>query len=211
MTTSKLTLYNGALRLCGERKLLTLSEDRAPRRYLDDAWDDGAVIACLEEGFWNFATRSVRIDASTSVEPDFGYQYAFDKPSDYVRTAAVCTDEFFKCPLLEYSDEVTYWFADNDTIYVQYISSDTSYGFNYAAWPQTFVKFVEAYLADQIKGNIGCNGEREQKIEKTLKTARINARSKDAMNQPQRTSPRGSWVAARTTSRVTNNSGNSSS
>ena len=80
--TSKLTLFNGALRLLGERRLASLTEDRPARRYLDDAWDDGLVDDALEQGFWNFATRTVQMTASTSVEPEFGYRYAFQKPDD---------------------------------------------------------------------------------------------------------------------------------
>ncbi len=47
LVTTKLQIFNGALRMCGERKLASLSEDRQPRRLLDDEWADGAVDYCL--------------------------------------------------------------------------------------------------------------------------------------------------------------------
>lgn len=203
--TSKLTLYNGSLRLLGERRLLTLTEDRPARRYLDDAWDDGLVDDALEQGFWNFATRSVEMQASASVEPEFGYRYAFQKPDDYIRTAALCTDEFFKHTLNEYTDEAHYWFADYDTLYLQYISNDVDYGLNMANWPGTFVALVEAMLADEVKELVTGNDGKYDRIKKALKDARIDARSKDAMNQPVKFAPAGTWVSARMTSRVNNN------
>ena len=43
---SKLSIYNGALRAIGERRLASLTEDRASRRELDDAYDD-VVANCL--------------------------------------------------------------------------------------------------------------------------------------------------------------------
>ena len=206
MVASKLTLFNGANRLLGERRLRTLAEDRPSRRYLDDAWDDGIVDSCLEEGYWNFATRSVEIPASTTITPDFGYRYAFAKPDDYIKTGALCTDEFFDNPLLRYTDEANYWFADVDIIYVQYISNDAAYGQNFALWPATFEKFVQVSLADEVKELVTGNDGKYDRIQKALKDARINARSKDAMNQPQKMNPRGSWVTARMASKV-NNSG----
>src|SRR5258708_823139 len=121
--TDKLSLYNGALtEFLGERKLANLTENREPRRVLDEIWDGGALRYCLEQGLWNFAMRTIQLTYSPSVEPDFGFRYAFDKPTDWVRTAALCVDEFFRCPLLQYNDEAGFWFADIDTIYVRYIS-----------------------------------------------------------------------------------------
>lgn len=204
MSTSKLTLYNGANRLLGERRLRTLTEDRPSRRYLDEAWDDGVVDGALEEGYWNFATRSIQIEPSTTVTPDFGYRYAFEKPDDYIKLAAMCTDEFFKNPLIEYSDEGGYWFSDHDLMYVQYISNSTSYGLNMALWPQSFQKLVQAMLADEVKELVTGNDGKYDRIKKALKEAKLNARNKDAMNQPVKVAPHGSWVSARMTSRVNN-------
>lgn len=202
--TSKLTIYNGALRLLGERRT-TLTEDRPARYYLDDAWDDGLIDDALEQGLWNFATRTVQMTASTSIEPEFGYRYAFQKPDDYIRTAALCTDEFFQSPLYQYTDEANYWFADYDTLFLQYISNDVDYGNNIANWSGTFTAMVEAMLADEVKELVTGNDGKYDRIKKALKDARIDARSKDAMNQPVKFAPAGSWVGARMTSRVNNN------
>jgi hypothetical protein len=196
---TKLSLYNGALRLCKERKLASLSENREPRRLLDDAYGDGsttgAVKACLEMGQWTFATRTVMLDYSPSVEPDFGYRRAFDQPDDLVRVTAVCEDEHFNAPLLRYADERRYWYADLDTIYVRYVSNDDEYGADLSLWPETFVKLVEAYLAQEIVGNL--TGADSRRAEKAFKDAKLEARSLDAMNKPTVFMPAGSWSSAR--------------
>src|SRR6185369_1444544 len=111
--------YNNALLDVGERALASVTEPREPRRLLDIAWDSGAVEWCLEQGQWNFAMRSSKLDYSPSVEPPFGYRRAFNKPTDWIRTAAVASDEYFRVPLLTYVDESSYWFSDLDTIYVR--------------------------------------------------------------------------------------------
>ena len=41
MTTSRLTLYNIALRASGERPISSLSEDADARRILDEVWESG--------------------------------------------------------------------------------------------------------------------------------------------------------------------------
>lgn len=204
MTTTKLSVYNGALRLLGERRT-TLTEDRATRRYLDDAYDDGLVDYVLEQGLWRFATRSVEATASISIEPDFGLRYAFEKPSDYIRTAGMYTDEYMESPLLRYKDEAGYWFADVDVIYIAYISNSSSYGANFALWPQTFVKYCQAELADRVKELITGNDGKYDRIKKALKAAKTDARSKDVTNDAPRFAPAGSWVRARMTSSVNNN------
>ena len=202
MATSKLTLFNGANRLLGERRLASLTESRPPLNYLNDAWDDGVVDGALEQGFWNFATRSIKAIASTTVTPEFGYRYAFQKPDDYIKTAAVCTDEFFQNTLHQYEDEKHYWFSDYDVLYIKYISNDASYGNDLANWPQSFQKMVQAMLADEVKELVTGNDGKYDRIKKALKDARIDARSKDAMNQPVKFAPAGSWVKARMASRV---------
>lgn len=199
--TDKLSIYNGALRILKERRLSSLTESREPRRLLDDAYGDGrtegVVKKCLEVGQWVFARRSVRIDYSPSITPDFGYRYAFDHPEDYVRPAAICTDEYFRQPLLQYTDEGSYWYCDLQTIYVTYISNGPTFGTDMSRWPETFVSLVEASAAREIAGNLTNGDKAMQWAEMAYRSALKSAQSMDAMKQPTRFMPAGSWSAAR--------------
>lgn len=201
MAATKLGLYNGALRILQERKLASLSENREPRRLLDDAYGDGstngAVRYCLEMGQWTFATRTVQVDYSPSVTPSFGYDYAFDQPSDLVRTIAVCADEDCMVPLLRYSDERRYWYAYEQTLYVKYVSNHASYGADLSLWPENFAKLVEAYLAKEIAGNLTQGENKIILAERGWKEAKKEARSFDAMNKPTAFFPEGGWSASR--------------
>jgi len=192
----KLKLYNGALRICGERRLGSLTENRESRRLLDDIWDDNAVKACLEQGQWVFATRAVQLDYSPSVEPPFGYQYAFDLPTDFIRTVSLCSDPYFNSPLLQYSQEAGFIFCDLQTIYFKYVSDDNAYGLDMSMWPETFVKFVQSYLAVELAPRLK-NGADQDKLEKQYKMARTESLAQDAMESPTRFLPAGSWVQAR--------------
>ena len=197
MSASKLSIYQGACLALGERKVVSLTENRETRRALDDVWTRDGVKTCLQAGFWNFAMRGMQYDYSPSVEPTFGYRRAFDKPTDWLRTAAVCEDEFFKVPLLAYSDEAAYWFADLDTIYVRYVSGDTNYGFDYAKWPQNFQRYVELYFAWSICERILQSTEKKRDLERDMEVMLRKAKSTDAMDEATAMLPPGSWTQAR--------------
>jgi hypothetical protein len=186
--TDKLSLFNGALRLLGERKLASLSEDRLPRRLLDDVWDDGAVNYCLGQGEWTFATRTQLLEASTSIAPDFGFKYAFEKSDDWVETIAICTDEYFSNGLARYSDEANIIYCDWNQIYVKFTSNDVNFGGDYSLWSKPFEEYVQHYLAAGI-----CKSLTQKDFdEKKLATARREALNKDMKRKAPKIMPLGS-------------------
>ena len=197
MSTTRLELYNSALTICGERHIASLTEDREPRRLLDHVWDTDGVKACLEMGQWKFAMRSVRIDYDADVTPDYGYRRAFTKPDDWVVTSALCSDEYFRAPLTEYVDETGYWYSDLDTIYVRYVSNDSSYGNDMSLWPASFADYVAAYFARKIVLKLTADEKKidmvEKREEKNLKTAK----NKDAMGGAQQFPAPGNFVNSR--------------
>jgi hypothetical protein len=44
--------------------------------------------------------RSVAVDSSVSLTPSFGFSYAFEKPTDWVRTNVMSAMEGFDPPLI---------------------------------------------------------------------------------------------------------------
>ncbi len=198
MATSQLKLYNGALRECGERSLASLSEDREPRRKLDEVWDGGRfVTSILEEGDWNFATRSIEAEADEGLTPDFGLPNGFEKPEDWVRTSMVCSDEFFKSPYNNYTDEAGHWYAGLDTLYIQYVSNDADYGLDYSKWPESFTTWAEKRLALKVHKRLTAAKSDYDELKKDEKKWLIMARAKDARAQGAVFMPRGNWSAAR--------------
>jgi len=195
--TTKLKIYNTALRYCKERSV-TLTEDREPRRLLDEVWADGGVDYCLENGQWKFAMKAVKIDYDSTVDREFGYTYAFQKPDDWKVTSAVCSDEYFEIPLTRYSHENGYWYADLDTLYVKYVSNAADYGYDLSIWPSTFTNYVAAHFANEVVDKLtGSNPETIIRVEKILKANKITAKSKDAQNQAQQFPAPGNWVTSR--------------
>jgi hypothetical protein len=194
--STKLQIYNKALVHLEERQLSALTDSVEPRRVLDSIWDD-SVAYCLEEGQWKFAKRVVEIEASDSIDPAFGYTYAFPKPSDWLRLTAIAADDNFSAPLNDYSEEGDYWYANTTPIYVAYVSNDSEWGGDLGKWPASFARRVALHLASETGGRITSNSELQARLMAKERDAKRVARSIDAMNGPAVFPPAGSWVRAR--------------
>ena len=144
---SRLGIYNDALGMIGERELANLTENREPRRKLDSVWNRGFVDFVLSRGYWNFATRTLKLDFSTSITPAFGYLRAFDHPTDYIRLVSISEDEYFNDVLNRYVDEGAYWYADGDILYIRYVSNDASFGGDLSKWPEQFAEYAASHMA----------------------------------------------------------------
>lgn len=191
----KIGQYRRALLNLGQERIASLSEASSARYALDDAYDEDTKL-CLESGFWNFAMRVVQVDSSASVTPAFGYTYAFTKPTDFIRLLSMSNEETMTAPLMDFVDEPNYWFANTDPLYSKYVSDDTAYGLDLSIWPESFARYHSFQLAvsacKRITGSDPSDG-----LEKKLKSALANARSKDAMNEPPKYPPTGTWVRSR--------------
>lgn len=194
---SKLSVYNGACLALGERKLSSLAENRPSRRRLDSVWDDDGVKSCLQAGFWNFAMQSIELTHSPSIDPAFGFRYAFDKPTDWARTALVSADENFADELLNYEDQGVYWYADCDPIYVRYVSDDNAFGMDLANWPANFTRYVEHYFAMRICKATNNSTADTEALEAKVKRLLNEAKATDAMDESTKLLRPGSWSRAR--------------
>ena len=197
MSTTRLELYNEALLICGQRSLSSLTEAVEPRRLLDHVWDNEGVRHCLESGQWRFAMRTIELDYTSTVAPTFGLRRAFVKPTDWVVTSALCEDEYFTSPLLEYVDEAGYWYADIDVIYVRYVSNNSSYGGDLTKWTAKFADFVASHFASKIILKITSDEEKRESVMKYRKRMLLEAKNVDAMAEPTRFPPSGSWSSSR--------------
>lgn len=194
---TKLEIYNEALEFLGESPLASTTENHEPRFLLDNVWDRGLIRRCLQQGQWNFATRSVEADFDPAIEPEWGFLRGFTKPTDWVRTVALCSDSYFRSPLIDYKDEANTWFTDLDRIYVRYVSDDNAYGGDLGAWPDHFTEFAAAYMALKICRKVKQSAKSKEEMWGEFKEVRSLSRSIDASNDPTAFPPPGSFVSAR--------------
>jgi len=176
------------------------------RRLIDECYDE-ALEYMLAQGLWNFASRTIAIEHETSVEPAFGYNYTFEKPSDFIRLVAISAAGDMWPTLPDYTDEGGYWNANVDPLYVQYVSDGSSYGADTSLWPITFKKAFEAYLATQVAMDpmAGLSAAKMELLQKQATLLLRDARAKDAANQAAMAPPPGRLTQARSGRFVTNN------
>lgn len=197
MTITQLGLYNEALSVhIGERTLASLTENREPRRVLDSVYAD-VLDDCIEAGYWKHARRTVELTANTGLSPDFGYEYAFDIPSDCLQFYIIGVTEDLRPPLNDYVNENGYLRTRFDTIYMTYISNDATYGLSMAKWAPSFRRWVAAELAARVAMRITQSVETTAMIEKRAGKLKRIALSKDALDGPNPEKMTGSWVQAR--------------
>lgn len=194
---TRLSIYQGACAVIGERKLLTTTENRLVRRELDGVWDRDGINTCLANGLWNFAKRSIQWNYDPSFTPPFGYQCVFEIPSDWVRWMAVCTDSYYNQPLVQCSTEGQFFYCDLQQLYVAYVSNDAKFGMNFAAWPENFTRYVEAYFGAEVCQRV--TGDEKKAIAAAQKRDDLlnKAKSTDAMNESTTLLPAGNWRQAR--------------
>lgn len=197
--TTQLTITNGALGFLGERSLVATTDATEPARVMAANYT-AAVKYCLEQGHWKFAQRRAVLTPSLTEIPTSGRANAFEHPTDYVRVSALCSDERFEEPIVDIEDVGGFWYSDLDTLYLKYVSNDTNYGLNLSLWPETFVLFVQLYLAALAAPRIAPD-RKPDTIQAPggvgLIAAKRNALAKDAVAGPTQFPPMGSWARSR--------------
>lgn len=201
---TKLGIYNEALILLESRTLATLTDNRAERRTLDAVYAP-TMAYMLEAGMWNFAARPIEIDASDDVTSEFGWQYVFEKPTDYVRLIRISDNERLSPTLDYFGEEGDYFLADVTPLYIQYVSDDVTYGSDLGKWPASFTTaFIDelAYRAAPQVNHVPITVR--DWLSKKKRSSLAFARGKDAVNQPRSALPVGRLVQSRSGSRWTN-------
>lgn len=194
---TKIGLFNNCLTELGHATLVDTGEAVESGRLLNQVYSQ-VVNECLASGSWNFAMETIQADADTGVTPAFGFTEVFAKPSDWVRTIGVSSDEDFARPLTQYVDDANFWSAPVSPIYVRYVSSDTGLGLELTRWPAKFTRFVELELAERVGYKITQSEKTMERVQAKLDKARRTALNHDAMNQAQPVfPPMGSWNTSR--------------
>lgn len=194
LTTEWRKIYNDSLLIMGLEEITSNTDDSNRRTKLDRTLDSGAVETLLEETGWQFALTSTKITYDPSADPDWGYQYAFQKPSDIHRLDGIYADDYMNRPVKRYQDEQSYWFSDYQTMYVQYVSSD--FLNNPSLWPTFFKRLVAARMARDAAASLRVEGADLDLAIGTYDGRLNDAKGNDAVQSPPRRIRSGNWVKA---------------
>jgi len=147
MAITKLSLYNDALILLGQRKLSSDTEDRPNRHKLDALYDNGAVDYCLEIVKPKFASKVAVLTggAPTSVTE---YTKEATLPATFKALMGVFLDGKLDQPLTRYNHEANFILSDKTTIYVRFVQDFATTGLTYMS--SAFGRVIGAYLAREL-------------------------------------------------------------
>ena len=151
VATTKLIVWNEALREIGDHPLTDTTTPNTAQDALNSAWDH-AVEYVLSRRDWNFARRRATLTGiSDTSHPPYVYRYA--RPSDYLRKIWVknAADDEFQIPHAEIA-AVIYGHATSALI--EYIS-DHSDNYDPANWPPQFTRVLALYLAMLVAPKLG--------------------------------------------------------
>lgn len=202
MATSRLAVYNKALRYLGERRLASVTENSESRRAIEQEYDD-AILMVLEAANWNFAIRAIEMAYDPGIAPQFGYSRAYAKPDDWIRTVNISANDSV-LGIHDYRDENGRWHTNIEPIYVRYVSSDGMFGGNLGLWTPIFAEAVASHIAMVCCERITQSDTKHEKLIKIARDTLRNAIASDNVNEPPRDMPMGRWAISRLGSRNSN-------
>ena len=185
-------LYNKALEVMKLPPLISDDDESERRVAIDYALDNGAIETVLELINWNYTVKSVKLDADTGLDPEWGFDYVFAAPSDMTRLYSISPDERFLVPLENWWREGPYFYADTNEIYLKYLSTDANDKPD--EWPRYLYNLVAAEIARACCWLPGVN---EQTVEKKYQEYKYEAYNTDAQRQKPQLISSGSWNRSR--------------
>lgn len=177
---TKLSIYNDALILLGERRLASDTEAIETRYDLDSLYDNGAVDYCLEVVKPRYA---IKVDQITGITPtlETAYSYQLTLPADFIALDEIFLDGRLESPVTRYIREGNFVLSDIQSPYVRYVQNFATVGLT--NMPPSFGRVVSAYLASELAWKYDPDSE-EVLLAKFGQRAET-AGAIDAENEPQ--------------------------
>ena len=201
MPASDVAIANLALTKLGADRIIALTDNTKEAREVNAIYElerDNEIRA----HFWKFATARTALPALTT-PPAFGYNNAFQLPSDYLRVVAVgdfapgAVDRWFYytgTDNSEYQIEgqtiVTDFAAPLNLRYMRRITDPTQFDAN----------FVEAFackLAIELCETLTSSSSKKADCARSYQMAISNALRANAIEQPPEPQTSGTWLMAR--------------
>lgn len=170
--TTKLILFNEALRELGSQPLLNLTNANTRLQELDGAFNH-AVEYMLAKLDWGFARRRSTLTGTsdTSFPP---YTYRYTKPSDYLRKCWVKTAAN-AAHQANHAEVGAVIYGYDATVLIEYVS-DHADNYDPANWPPHFTRCAALYLAQLTAPKLArAGGDIVGMLEGKLQTAMADA------------------------------------
>lgn len=183
-------ICNSALIKLGASTIMSLS-DGSKNANLCNAQYERLRDDLLRAHGWNFATLR-RTLAQLTEPPEFGFQHAYQLPSDWLRTVSV-HDNSAGAGAVRYRIEGRKLLSDAPRIYLRYVRQATDPNEMDAAFREALAWKIAADLAIPI---VQSSTTREQ-MESGFRSALVKARAVDAVEDFPEEPPESFWIVER--------------
>lgn len=146
---------------------------------------DQARAEALEAHPWKFATKRVDLTPDSSEIIPFGFTYAYQLPSDYIRLVSI-GDDYLRDFKRDYQIEDGYLLlpsgndADGTTLYVRYVYDVTTVGL----FSPLFVRYLAKRLALNMSNKFTISTSLKQLLKEDFTAIETEAKSVNGQNRP---------------------------
>jgi hypothetical protein len=190
---TRLSICNAALVKVGEARITALTETSKAAATLNAIYD-GKRDAELAAAAWSFAITRVNLPATTTA-PVFGRAYAYPLPADNLRVVQVGTDYTWYDPtaggIFEYEGG-SILTDQGSPLSVRYVRRVTNEGL----FPALFAESFACRLAAEVTETLTQDAGKRDRAWDEWKQAIRAARRSNAIEQPPREVPPGSWLSS---------------
>lgn len=192
--TTRLTVFNSALRLIGEETISDPDVSSKPGRELRAAFPEASAV-CLSSGNWNFAIERSQL-VRGAAPPRWGYKYAYQTDASLLKIVFVSPSGFERDDTRDYADEKGLLLCDHEALYVKWVSRDWIEA-RIGDWSPLYADYVAADLGERVCEVLTGKSSREKGIDRETTRRRRAALAFDAQQSPQARRNPGSFVTAR--------------
>lgn len=186
--TTEIHVANLALGAIGQDPISSISSPTTRPEKVVSRHFAATRRALLREFIFNFAKQQETLQISETVEPEFGWDFAYPLPGDFIRLLSLgnIPDELmiqgkyydFGSGKYIYTDEE----SDDDVLYITYIRDETLV----ARWDSLFVKLMYLQLASDLVMEFPRKPSLVRELEAKLVGVRQSAASIAGQEKPPR-------------------------
>jgi hypothetical protein len=188
---SEVSICNRALQKLGASRITSLTEDSPNARSCNNAYET-VRDAELAAHPWSFARRRTSL-AADSDTPEFGYEYQYTLPADYLRLLP-SNDSHVDWQIESKSDGslviLTDYGAPLEIIYIARVEDPNLFH-------ATFIESLACRLALEMCEEITQSNQKAEKMERQYTLAIREARRANAFERISDELPEDDWLAAR--------------
>ena len=189
--TSEVAICNAALTKVSNNRITSLTEGSTAGNLCNEMYER-IRDRLLRRHIWNFNKKRVKL-AQLSTAPVFGWTYAYQLPSDWVRNIAVHADSSGLSPTHDYETEGRTILADHENLYLVYGARITDPN----DFDDMFREALAYALAVELAVPLAKSATLRDRMDAAFQAYVMEAQTIDGQDDPPQYPPESGWADVR--------------